>query len=473
MFVARVTADVDALQQFMEWGGIALDHLAASRSSARSPLMLVFSWQLALAVVGAGDPAGPDRLVDAGAAVGGVQHRADARRRDALGGLRVRDGRGGRARLRAGRADARPGRAARSTARYQAEVVAHFRAATLWPLSTVFYALAVSIVVVLGAVFGPDVGTHVRSGHGVPVPRRRRSCTCSPTSPRSTARRRPRSRAGGRSWRSSTCRSRSWSRCPASSCPRARSRSRAEDVEYRYREGGRGAARDLARRRRPAPTSRSSGETGCGKTTFVKLLSRLADPSRGRIVIGGVDLREVAAGVAASSDPDGAAGRVPVRHDGARERAGRARGRDRPRRRDRVRGARARRTGSRRCPTGSTRGSASAARRCPSASASSSRWCARSSATPGLLILDEATSAVDPATERRITEALRRVSEGRTTVTIAHRLSTAEAADQVFVFDAGRLVEKGTHAELVRRRRHVRALYESWLGNIRVELSAT
>src|SRR6266496_6381080 len=68
---------------------------------------------------------------------------------------------------------------------------------------------------------------------------------------------------------------------------------------------------------------------------------------------------------------------------------------------------------------------------------------------PGLLILDEATSAVDPATERRTTEALRRLSAGRTVITIAHRLSTAERADRILVFDAGALVEDGTHAELL------------------------
>src|SRR4029450_10570438 len=68
---------------------------------------------------------------------------------------------------------------------------------------------------------------------------------------------------------------------------------------------------------------------------------------------------------------------------------------------------------------------------------------------PGVLILDEATSAVDPATERRSSEALRRLSAGRTTITIAHRLSTAEGANEIFVFDAGRIVERGPHSELV------------------------
>src|SRR5262249_17769711 len=86
---------------------------------------------------------------------------------------------------------------------------------------------------------------------------------------------------------------------------------------------------------------------------------------------------------------------------------------------------------------------------------------------PGLLGLDEATSAVDPETARALTEALHRLSEGRTLVSIAHRLSTAEAADRVLVFDAGRVVETGTHTELVTAGGTYAGLYESWLGNTR------
>jgi putative ABC transport system ATP-binding protein len=69
---------------------------------------------------------------------------------------------------------------------------------------------------------------------------------------------------------------------------------------------------------------------------------------------------------------------------------------------------------------------------------------------------------VDPATEQRIARALEALTRGRTTVTIAHRLSTAQAADEVLVFDAGRLVERGSHRELVDQGGIYAALYASW-----------
>jgi ATP-binding cassette subfamily B protein len=89
-------------------------------------------------------------------------------------------------------------------------------------------------------------------------------------------------------------------------------------------------------------------------------------------------------------------------------------------------------------------------------------------ADPDLLVLDEATSAVDPATEVRLQRALDAVTRGRTTVTIAHRLSTAQAADEVIVVDAGRVVQRGPHAELVRETDSIYAkLYASWLEQTR------
>ena len=83
-------------------------------------------------------------------------------------------------------------------------------------------------------------------------------------------------------------------------------------------------------------------------------------------------------------------------------------------------------------------------------------------ADPGLLILDEATSSVDPQTDVMLTRALDRLSEGRTLVSIAHRLSTAEASDLVLVFEQGRLAEQGSHDELLARNGLYKRQHDAW-----------
>jgi ABC-type multidrug transport system fused ATPase/permease subunit len=89
-------------------------------------------------------------------------------------------------------------------------------------------------------------------------------------------------------------------------------------------------------------------------------------------------------------------------------------------------------------------------------------------ADPDLLVLDEATSAVDPATEVRLQRALETVTRGRTTVAIAHRLSTAQSADEVIVVDAGRVVQRGPHSTLLLDEDSIYAkLYASWLEQTR------
>ncbi len=85
-------------------------------------------------------------------------------------------------------------------------------------------------------------------------------------------------------------------------------------------------------------------------------------------------------------------------------------------------------------------------------------------ADPEFIVLDEATSAVDPQTELRATRALERLLQGRTSVTIAHRLSTAENADRILVFNAGQLVEDGIHAELVDAGGVYSRLHASWIA---------
>lgn len=85
---------------------------------------------------------------------------------------------------------------------------------------------------------------------------------------------------------------------------------------------------------------------------------------------------------------------------------------------------------------------------------------------PPVLILDEATSSLDPGTEVEVEAALERLSRGRTVIVIAHRLSSAARADRVAVVDAGRLVEVGSHATLVAAGGPYAALYAAWLAGV-------
>ncbi len=86
-------------------------------------------------------------------------------------------------------------------------------------------------------------------------------------------------------------------------------------------------------------------------------------------------------------------------------------------------------------------------------------------ADPPVLILDEATSNVDPGTEALVEHAMRRLFADRTTIVVAHRLSTAEHVDRVLVVDGGRVVEDGTHEELVARRGQYAELYRQWASS--------
>ena len=85
---------------------------------------------------------------------------------------------------------------------------------------------------------------------------------------------------------------------------------------------------------------------------------------------------------------------------------------------------------------------------------------------PAVIVLDEATSSLDPSTEAAVERALAAVAAGRTVITIAHRLSSAERADRVAVLDRGRLVEVASHDELVARRGRYARLWESWQAGL-------
>jgi ATP-binding cassette, subfamily B, bacterial len=238
------------------------------------------------------------------------------------------------------------------------------------------------------------------------------------------------------------------------------------EVGFAY-PGGAEVLRDVDLTIDPGRRVAVVGETGSGKTTFAKLLTRLMDPGRGEVRLAGTPLTTVSFESLRSRV-------VMVPQDGFLFAGTIA---------ENVRYARAELTDADLDRSFAELGLADWVAGLPAGLATEvgERGEALSVgerqlvalarayvADPDLLVLDEATSAVDPATEVRLQRTLEKVTRGRTTVAIAHRLSTAQAADEVLVVDRGEVVQRGPHAQLVAEVDSVYAkLYASWLEQTR------
>ena len=237
----------------------------------------------------------------------------------------------------------------------------------------------------------------------------------------------------------------------------------ANNVNFRYRTGSQ--VLDDISIRIPAGTNVAVvGETGSGKTTFVKLLARIADPTSGQITINGVPIHEIDAESRHSSiqmvPQDGFLFDQTIRENVAF---------GKPHASEEEIQTAFHSLGLtdwlNKLPDGIDTQTGSRGERISVGERQLVALARAQLANPGLLILDEATSAVDPETEVALVSALERLSQGRTTISVAHRLSTAEKADLILVFDQGKIVETGTHQELSSQNGIYADLHNTWMGN--------
>ena len=251
----------------------------------------------------------------------------------------------------------------------------------------------------------------------------------------------------------------------AVSLPAIRGELRFDDVSFRYGAGSGDedayALRDVDLVIPPGQTVALVGETGAGKSTFAKLVARFYDPSAGAVLVDGHDLRAVTAESLRSQmgivPQEGFLFSGTIRENIAF---------GRPSASDSEIRAAAHAVGADAFIEELDQGyDAQIGERGVQLSASQRQLVAFARALvadPRILVLDEATSNVDVHTESLIEKGLRRLVAGRTAIVIAHRLSTIRGAGRILVLEHGRVVEDGTHEELLEARGRYWQLYRDW-----------
>ena len=233
---------------------------------------------------------------------------------------------------------------------------------------------------------------------------------------------------------------------------------RFEGVWFRYSPDGPWVLRDVSFTASPGQTIALVGHTGAGKTTIVNLLLRFYDPERGRITVDGIDIRELSTADLRSmigfvqQDLFLFAGDIqhnltldaPIAPDAAREAARRV-GADRF---------------IERLPSGYHHELGERGRSLSVGERQLLSFARALALDPRILVLDEATSSVDAEAEAQIQRAIAELMAGRTSLVVAHRLSTILHADEILVLHHGEIRERGSHRELLAERGLYERLYQ-------------
>ncbi|MDS1269353.1 ABC transporter ATP-binding protein [Lipingzhangella sp. LS1_29] len=457
--VSRVTADIDQISNFMQWGGILLI-VSSGQLLISTGLMAYYSWQLTLVVWVCFLP-----LFLAVRALQRWLSRAYLRVRERTGDMlaAISEAVLGAAVIKVHASEDRTTRRISDTvhATRRAQTRAHRLGVTVSPLAELVAATASAAVVVLGVLLG--VAGSVTAGQLVAF-LFLLTLFVTPMVMATEVLNQAQDAIAG------------WRRVLAvldtppdvadpgphgTRLPQGAISVHADHLTYAY-PGGEAVVQDVCLTIPAGHRIAIVGETGSGKSTLVKLLTRLMDPTSGTVRLNGVDLRSIAFSSLRRRV-------VLVPQEGFLFEGSLA---------DNLRFAH---------PDASTTELTEAI-----AELGLSEWVATLPdgvdtqlgqrgeflsagerqlaalirahlAGADLLVLDEATSAVDPATETRLQQAFDRLTRKRTAVTIAHRMSTAEAADEVVVLDGGRVVQRGPHAELVAAPGPYADLYASWV----------